>query len=96
MPILGYPIKIAVGTSVMIMAFIALSGGIGHFVNRAFPVFDVLIASVGGIIGAVIASKYANSISEEKMFRISGLILITLSIIVIFKKFFVMAGFSFL
>lgn len=94
--ILGYPIKKAIGTSVLIMAFIALSGGIGHFINRAFPATSVIIASVGAIIGAVVASKYANKVSDEKMFRISGIILILLSLVLIFRKFFVIPGLHFL
>jgi uncharacterized membrane protein YfcA len=93
--IMGYPIKIAVGTSVLIMAFIALSGGVGHFVNRSFPLMGVIIASIGGVIGAVVASRYANSVSEEKMFRVAGIILIVISLLVIFKKFFIIAGLSF-
>lgn len=87
--VLGYPIKAAVGTSVLIMAFISLSGGIGHFINRPFPYLVIIIASLGGFIGAIFSSKYANTkISEEKMFKISGISLIIVSLLVIFKKFF--------
>ena len=89
--ILNYPIKIAVGTSVLIMAFISLSGGIGHFIGKPFPLWELAIASIGGILGAGIASKYANKCSEEKMFKISGIVLIIISVVVIFKKFFHMA-----
>ncbi|MDA3836360.1 MAG: sulfite exporter TauE/SafE family protein [Nanoarchaeota archaeon] len=89
--ILGYPIRVAIGTSVLIMAFIALSGGIGHFIHRPFPLTDIIITSFGGIIGAVVASKYVNKISEERMFKISGIILIILAFVVIFKKFFMVS-----
>lgn len=85
--VLGYPIKTAVGTSVLIMAFISLSGGIGHFVGLKFPLIEIIIASIGGIIGAAFASKYANRSSEEKMFKIAGIILIIISLAVIFQKF---------
>lgn len=86
--ILNYPIKIAIGTSVLIMAFISLSGGIGHFVGIGFPWTEIIITSIGAIIGAAVASKYANKTSEEKMFKIAGVILIIISIAVIFEKFF--------
>lgn len=94
--ILGYPIKKAIGTSVLIMAFIAFFGGIGHYIHRPFPWIELLIASIGGIIGAIVSSKYANKISEEKMFKISGVILIIISLIIIFRKFFIMTGLFFL
>jgi uncharacterized protein len=92
--ILGYPIKMAVGTSVLIMAFISLSGGVGHFIGREFPWITIIITSVGGIIGAIFASNYANKTSEEKMFRITGILLILIALAVIFKKFFYLYGFS--
>lgn len=85
--LLRFPIKTAVGTSVLIMAFISLSGGIGHFLGTEFPWKAILIASIGGIIGAGISSYYANKISERKMFKITGVILILLSLTMVFKKF---------
>ena len=90
--ILGYPIKTAVGTSVLIMAFISLSGGIGHFIGKEFPWIPLIISSIGGIIGGIVASNYANKVSEEKMFKITGIILIIISLAVIFKKFFYFYG----
>ena len=92
--IMGYSIKTAVGTSVLIMAFISLSGGIGHFISRPFPLMEIVIASIGAIIGAIGASHYANKTSEEKMFKITGIILIIVSLAVIFNKFFAMTGFT--
>jgi uncharacterized membrane protein YfcA len=93
--IMGYPIKIAIGTSILIMAFISLSGGIGHFVAKEFPTMDIIITSISAIIGAIIASKYTNKIPEEKIFKTTGIILIIMSIIIIFKKFFYMIILSF-
>lgn len=90
--ILGFPIKRAVGTAVLIMAFISLSGGIGHFVGKEIPFMVLAITSLGGIIGAIFSSKFVNKISEEKMFKISGVILILISLVVIFKKFFHLPG----
>ncbi len=89
---LGFPIKKAVGTAILIMAFISLSGGIGHFIGKSFPLAVIAITSIGGIIGAILSSKFVNKISEEKMFKISGVILIIISLVVIFKKFFHLPG----
>ena len=93
--IMGYPIKTAVGTSVLIMAFIALSGGVGHFINRPFPLTDILIASAGGVIGAIVASRYANAVSEEKMFKVAGIILLLISFFLLSKKILLFLGIPF-
>lgn len=90
--ILGFPIKRAVGTAVLIMAFISLSGGVGHFIGMHVPLTIIAITSIGAILGAIISSKFVNKISEEKMFKLSGIILILISLVVIFKKFFYMYG----
>lgn len=93
--IMKFPIKIAVGTSVLIMSFISLSGGIGHFVGLKFPIYELIITSIGSITGAIIASKYVNKISEQRIFKITGLILILISFAIIFRKFLYMLGISF-
>jgi uncharacterized protein len=86
--VLGYSIKRAVGTSVIIMAFISLAGGMGHFIKTAFPWQELILTSAGAIVGAIIASKYVNKISEKTMFTVAGIILIILSLLIIFQKFF--------
>lgn len=55
--ILGYEVHIAVGTSVMIMSFTALSGLIGHALYASIP-FEILIVSwVGGTIGELLLQR---------------------------------------
>ena len=85
--VFNFPIKKAVGTSVLIMAFISFAGGIGHFISYRIPWWDIVIASIAGMIGSMITSKYANKMPEEKMLRITGIILILISFAVIFQKF---------
>jgi len=85
--ILGFPIKKAVGTAILIMAFISFSGGIGHFVARNIPLLAILITSIGGIIGAMASSKFVGKISEEQMFKISGVALILIALVVILKTY---------
>lgn len=83
-----YNLKNAVGTSVFIMAFLALSGGIGHFLRiPSFPVNEIIIASIGGILGAAVSSVYANRVNERKLFKISGFVLLILSVVVFIMNF---------
>jgi hypothetical protein len=85
--ILGYEIKTAVGTSVLIMTFIALSGAIGHFVHVDIPYMAILIAGVASVVGAALASKFANVSSEEKLSKVIGITFIILGVITIIKRF---------
>ncbi|MCM1988204.1 sulfite exporter TauE/SafE family protein [Oceanirhabdus seepicola] len=84
--ILGYDMKTAVGTSVLIMACTALSGSIGHFIHSGFPIKEIAIASIGGLIGARMASKFANLASEEKLSKIVGIVFIVLGSIMTVQK----------
>ncbi len=80
--ILGYPVHKAVGTSVLIMAFNALSGAISHFVvEGAVPLSEVVLTSVGALLGAIMAANYANAVSEQKLSKIIGYAFILLGIL---------------
>lgn len=48
--VLGYELKTAVGTSVFIMTFTALTGAIFHFYIGGKPDIPILIACVTGIL----------------------------------------------
>ncbi len=93
--ILGLDTKTGVGTSVLVMAFTALSGGIAHFISVDFPASDPLtspmlligaiaISSVAAIIGAKVAASYANKTKEYVLLRIVALtflILVSASVV---------------
>ena len=88
--VFNLPIKKAVGTSVLIMTFISFAGGVGHFISYTVPWIDIAIASIAGIIGSIISSKYANKLPEEKMLKIIGIILILIAIIMLAQKLLVL------
>ncbi len=74
--VLGLDTKTGVGTSVLVMTFTALAGGIAHIPNVAplggdVPLYVVIIISgIFGTVGAQIASKYANKTEEYVLLRI--------------------------
>ncbi len=88
--ILGYELKTAVGTSVFIMSFTALTGAISHFVHGGIQDVTVLVLCiVFTLVGALWASRVANRASNKVLNRATGVMLVILGIIlVIFKLFF--------
>lgn len=82
--VLGYELKTAVGTSVFIMAFTALTGALSHFVIGGLPDVKILIACVVfTLIWARIAALFANKASAKVLNRVLGLVLMILGLVII-------------
>ena len=87
--ILGYELKTAVGTSVFVMTFTALTGAISHFAIGQFPDITILLLCVVfTLIWARIGAYIANKSSEKKLNRITGIILLALGVAVILVNIF--------
>lgn len=81
---LGYEMHMAVGTSVFIMAFTALTGGVSHIVIGGVPDIPCLILCVVfTFIWARIAAKIANKASAVTLNRIVGTVMIVTSIVIL-------------
>lgn len=77
--VLGYELKTAVGTSVLIMSFTACTGSISHFVIGGLPNVWYLVLCVGfTFVFALIASRIANRLNPVLLNRIVGVILLVL------------------
>lgn len=77
--ILGYELKTAVGTSVMIMSFTALTGAVSHFVIGGHPDWFVwILCVVFTLIWARIAAVIANKATAKTLNRVVGIVLVTL------------------
>lgn len=82
--VLGYELKTAVGTSVFIMSFTALTGSVSHFMLGSMPNLIYLgLCIVFTFIWAMIASKIANKAKPSTLNRITGIILVVLGIAMI-------------
>ena len=82
--VLGYELKTAVGTSVFIMAFTALSGAVSHFVIGGIPDISILVFCVlSTLLWARIAAKFANKAEPKTLNRATGAVLTILGIIMI-------------
>ena len=86
--VLGYELKMAVGTSVFIMTFTALTGALSHFAIGGKPDLLALIVCVlATLIGARGSALFANKATPEKQNRVTGLVLTALGIAMILVKF---------
>lgn len=77
--VLGYELKTAVGTSVFIMAFTALTGAASHFVIGGMPDMVCLaLCIVFTLLWARVAAKFANKASAATLNRATGCVLTVL------------------
>lgn len=77
--VLGYELKTAVGTSVFIMAFTALTGSVSHFAIGGLPDFTVLALCVlFTFLWARVAARFANKASPLVLNRATGVVLTVL------------------
>ena len=81
---LGYELKTAVGTSVFIMTFTALTGAVSHFAIGGMPdLWCLLFCVVSTFIWARIAAKLANKASPKTLNRATGVVLTVLGTVIV-------------
>ena len=77
--VLGYELKTAVGTSVFIMTFTALTGAVSHFAIGGAPDWTVwILCVVFTFIWARIAAVFANKAEPKTLNRATGAVLVIL------------------
>ena len=82
--VLGYELKTAVGTSVFIMTFTALTGAMSHFTIGGAPDWTVLaLCVVFTLLWARIAAVFANKAAPKTLNRATGIVLVVLGIVVL-------------
>lgn len=82
--VMGYELKTAVGTSVFIMAFTALTGAVSHFAIGGAPNWWVMLwCVVWTLVFARIAAKFANKAKPETLNRATGVVLVVLGVVIL-------------
>lgn len=77
--VLGYELKTAVGTSVFIMSFTALTGALSHFAIGGKPdIFCLVCCVLSTLLWARVAAKLANKASAKTLNRATGVVLTVL------------------
>ena len=81
--VMGYELKTAVGTSVFIMTFTALTGAVSHFMIGGLPNPIIwILCIVFTLIWARIAALFANKATPETLNRATGIVLVVLGIVI--------------
>ena len=85
--VLGYNLKVAVGTSTMIMTLVALTGAVSHISlgARIFPL-PMAVVVLSCLLGAVVSAKFVNRCEIARLNRIVGIVLVLLGIVTIAIK----------
>ena len=82
--VLGYELKTAVGTSVFVMTFSALTGAVSHFALGSPPRMDLLILCViFTLVWAQIAARIATRADALLLNRLTGIILTVLGVVLV-------------
>ena len=86
--VLGYELKTAVGTSVFIMTFTALTGALSHFAIGGAPDVAALIFCVAStLLWARIAAVFANKAEPKTLNRATGVVLTVLGAAIMIVNF---------
>ena len=81
--VMGYELKTAVGTSVFIMTFTALTGAVSHFAIGGLPdTLTWVLCIVFTLLWARIAAVFANRAQPKTLNRATGVVLVVLGIAV--------------
>lgn len=87
--VLGYELKTAVGTSVFIMTFTALTGAISHFAIGGTPdISSLFFCVLSTLLWALFAAKFANKAKPATLNRATGIVLSILGILIIGVNYF--------
>ena len=85
---LGYQMHMAVGTSVFIMTFTALTGGISHFAIGGTPdILCLIYCSVFTLLWARIAAYIANKSNAKTLNRVVGIVMIVTSVVILLVNY---------
>ena len=81
--VLGYELKTAVGTSVFIMTFTALTGAVSHVVIGGLPDGTVWVLCIlFTLLWARIAAVFANKADAKILNRATGVVLVLLGVVI--------------
>ena len=81
---LGYEMHMAVGTSVFIMMFTALTGGVSHMVIGGVPdLFCVVACVIFTLLFARIAARIANRVDSVRLSRMAGIVMVGFTAVIL-------------
>ena len=82
-----FPMHNALGTSILIMSFTALSGVIGHASLGHVNLMTGIVLAVSAIPTGIYCARFASKISERSLSRLMGAVYLILGIVMIVVSF---------
>lgn len=87
---LGYEMHMAVGTSVFIMTFTALTGGVSHLIIKGMPdPWDMGLCIVFTFLWARVAAVLANRADAKTLNRVVGVVMVVTSVVILIVNYIV-------
>ena len=83
--VMRYDLRTAIGTSLLMMSFIAGSGATGHFLNGDVIVNVALIAVCAAAVGGITGSLVASRIGKNKLGKLIGVVVLVLGMMIFIK-----------
>ena len=82
--VLGYELKTAIGTSVFIMSFTALTGSLSHFaIGGVADWWALSLCMISTLLWARVAARFANKSTPQVLNRATGAVLVVLGVIIL-------------
>jgi len=78
--LVGLPVQVAVGTSLIVIAMNSAAGFIGHVGSGSFDIVMILTFTSAGMIGTFAGTKLSNLISSSRLQKIFAVFVIILAI----------------
>ncbi len=85
--VVGYQIHTAIGTSLILMFFIAGTGAVSHALSHEIVPGAVALAAPAAAAGALVSAHYANRINEDTLARVVGGIILVLGAFLVVNLF---------
>jgi len=85
--VLGYGVHTAVGTSFILMLFVAGVGAVSHAFHHEVVPGTVALLAPAAAAGALTASTVANKIDEDRLARVVGAIIVALGVLLAVRTF---------
>jgi len=79
--VLDFPLHVAIGTSVLIMAITATSGTIGYALHGNIKPGAGLVIGFSAVGGGILSALFANRVKEQKLAKAIGIIFMGLGIV---------------
>lgn len=89
--VLGYELKTALGTSLLVMAFTALTGAVSHFaIQASLPDIQMMFTCmITTLISARCSAGFANKASTKTLNRLTGIVLTIMGAVMIVVQYIV-------